>query len=219
MVGVVSWSIANMHDAWWELLEKDAGVVLLEGMSTIPQELRDRVEVSPPSPIRHGSAMAQSPAIHAVDVVRKRSAVNEQLPADPPQGELRGHPLGQTDRCETAALVLRTTMRGTHRRHLLRAWHGRLLADTDAMYQGCGASYPFDPHVLEVDHINPWSQGGTDASESLTLLCPPGNRENRDLYTLFGLHAVNLMAGNMKNEANLRVARASRQRTGRRRRL
>ena len=47
MVGVVSWSIANMHDAWWELLEKDAGVVLLEGMSTIPQELRDRVEVSP----------------------------------------------------------------------------------------------------------------------------------------------------------------------------
>ena len=91
--------------------------------------------------------------------------------------------------------------------------------DTDAMYQGCGTNYPFDPHVLEVDHINPWSQGGTDASESLTLLCPPGNRENRDLYTLFGLHAVNLMAGNMKNEANLRVARASGQRTGRRRRL
>ena len=55
MVGVVSWSIANMHDAWWELLEKDAGVVLLEGMSTMPQELRDRVEVSPRPPY----AMAQ----------------------------------------------------------------------------------------------------------------------------------------------------------------
>ena len=164
--------------------------------------------------------MAQSPAIHAVDVVRKRSAVNEQLPADPnPKVNYVVTPLSQTDTGETAALVLRTTMRGAHRRHPLWAWYGCLLADTGARYQGCGASYPFDPHVLEVDHINPWSQGGTDASESLTLLCPPGSRENRDLYTLFGLHAVNLMAGNMKNGANLRVARASGQRTGRRRRL
>ena len=73
--------------------------------------------------------------------------------------------------------------------------------------------------VVAYLYINPWSQGGTDASESLTLLCPPGNRENHNLYTLFGLHAVNLMAGNMKNQANLRVARASGQRIGRRRRL
>ena len=80
MVGVVSWSIANMHDAWWELLEKDAGVVLLEGMSTIPQELRTGLKCPPIPPY----AMAQSPAIHALDLVCKRSEVNEQLPADPP---------------------------------------------------------------------------------------------------------------------------------------
>ena len=55
MVGVVSWNIAKIHDPWWKLLGRDAGVALLEETSTIPQELRDRVEVSPHPPY----AMAQ----------------------------------------------------------------------------------------------------------------------------------------------------------------
>ena len=65
--------------------------------------------------------------------------------------------------------------------------------------------------------FNPRSQGGTDAYENLTLLCPPCNKEKRDRYTLVGLQQVNRAAGWMKNEGNLRMGRAA-GRTGRRRR-
>ena len=68
--------------------------------------------------------------------------------------------------------------------------------------------------MLEVDHINPRSQDGTDAYENLTLLCPPCNKEERDRYTLIGLQQVNRASGWMKNENNLRIGRA----TGRTRR-
>ena len=62
--------------------------------------------------------------------------------------------------------------------------------------------------MLEVDHINPRSQGGTDSYENLTLLCPPCNREKRDRYTLVGLQQANRVGGWMKNEANLLMGRA-----------
>ena len=68
--------------------------------------------------------------------------------------------------------------------------------------------------MLEVDHIKPRSQGGTDAYEHLTLLCPPCNEEERDRYTLIGLQQVNRASGWVKNENNLRMGRA----TGRARR-
>ena len=71
--------------------------------------------------------------------------------------------------------------------------------------------------MLEVDHINPRSQGGTDTDENLTLLCPPCNKEKRDRFTLLGLQDVNRKNGYMKNEGTLRVVRASRRRTRRRR--
>ena len=70
---------------------------------------------------------------------------------------------------------------------------------------------------MEVDHINPRSQGGTDAYENLTLLCPPCNREKRDRFTLLGLQDANRKNGYMKNQGSLRVVRASRRRTRRRR--
>ena len=83
-----------------------------------------------------------------------------------------------------------------------RTHHGQLLADMGAFCKGCGADYTFDPRVPEVDHINPRSQGGIDAYENLTLLCPPcNNRRN----------------GYMRNENNLRLGR-SRGRTSRRKR-
>ena len=97
-----------------------------------------------------------------------------------------------------------------------RSHHGKLLTDIGAFCQGCGADYQFDPRVLEVDHINPRSQGGTDAYDNLTLLCPPCNKEKRDRYTLIGLQQANRAAGYMKHEANLRMGRAA-GRTGRRR--
>ena len=84
--------------------------------------------------------------------------------------------------------------------------------------QGCGADYTFDTRVLEVDHINPRSQGGTDGYENLTLLCPPCNKEKRDRYTLIGLQQANRIGGWMKNEDNLKVGRAAGRSRARRRR-
>ena len=127
-------------------------------------------------------------------------------------------PPKRTDNGETATLVLRTPM-GRAAQRLLppRTHHGRLLSDIGAFCQGCGADYAFDSRVLEVDHINPRSQGGTDAYDNLTLLCPPCNKEKRDRYTLIGLQQVNRANGWMKNEGNLRMGRAA-GRTSKRRR-
>ena len=98
-----------------------------------------------------------------------------------------------------------------------RSQHGTLLEDTGPYCQGCGADYNFDPRVLEVDHINPRSQGGTDALSNLTLLCPPCNKEKRDWLTLLGLQEVNRRNGWMKNEAYLKVhKKPPRRRRGRR---
>ncbi len=114
-------------------------------------------------------------------------------------------------------MTLRTPTGRAQRLPPPRTHHGRLLADIGAFCQGCGADYTFDTRVLEVDHINPRSQGGTDAYENLTLLCPPCNKEKRDRYTLIGLQQVNRANGWMKNENNLRMGRAA-GRTSRRRR-
>ena len=71
--------------------------------------------------------------------------------------------------------------------------------------------------MLEVDHIRPSSDGGSNAYDNLTLLCPPCNKEKRDYYTLTYLQDYNRKNGYMKNENVLRMGRASR-RTKRRRR-
>ena len=129
-------------------------------------------------------------------------------------------PPKRTDDGEPATLVLSTPMgRARERRQPApRSQHGKLLTDIGPFCQGCGADYNFDPRVLEVDHINPRSQGGTDAYENLTLLCPPCNKEKRDRYTLIGLQQANRDAGWMKNEANLRMGRAKGKSRPRRRR-
>ena len=114
----------------------------------------------------------------------------------------------RTDQGEMAALVLQTPIGKARRLPPPRTHHGRLLIDVGSFCQGCGADYSFDPRVLEVDHINPRSSGGTDAYENLTLLCPPCNKEKRDRFTLVGLQQENRKHGYMKNEANLRVGRA-----------
>ena len=126
-------------------------------------------------------------------------------------------PPQRTDGGDTATLTLRTPSGRAMRYPVPRTQHGKLLTDIGAFCQGCGMDYTFDPRVLEVDHINPRSQGGTDAYENLTLLCPPCNKEKRDRYTLIGLQQANRGAGHMKNENNLRMGRAQ-GRTSRRRR-
>ena len=72
--------------------------------------------------------------------------------------------------------------------------------------------------MLEVDHVSPKSDGGTDAYENLTLLCPPCNKEKRDRITLSGLQDENRKNGYLlpENEGNIRRGRAVQ--TARRRR-
>ena len=128
-------------------------------------------------------------------------------------------PPQRTDSGETATLVLRTpTGSGGQRYPAPRTQHGRLLLDIGPFCQGCGADYNFDTRVLEVDHINPRSQGGTDAYDNLTLLCPPCNKEKRDRFTLIGLQDHNRASGYMRNESNLRMGRAAGRSSRRRRR-
>ena len=101
-----------------------------------------------------------------------------------------------------------------------REQHQRLLDDIGAYCQGCGANYAFDPRVLEVDHIRPKADGGSDAYDNLTLLCPPCNKVKRDRMTLTGLQQDNRKEGYLKpeNEPNLRHGNPNRRRTGGRRR-
>jgi site-specific DNA-methyltransferase (adenine-specific) len=153
----------------------------------------------------------------AYEQVIRRMQLNRQLLVNPRQEiTYATAPPRRTDGGETAALVLRMPT-GHGRYPPPRTQHSKLLTDIGPFCQGCGADYTFDPRVLEVDHINPRSQGGTDAYDNLTLLCPPCNKEKRDRYTLIGLQQANRNAGLMKNEANLRTSRAE-GRTRRRRR-
>ena len=129
-------------------------------------------------------------------------------------------PPERTDGRETAALPLATPSRGRGQSYPApRSQHAQLLADVGAFCQGCGQDYSFDPRVLEVDHRQPKADGGTDAYENLTLLCPPCNKEKRDRLTLTGLQEFNRKNGYLKegNEANIRHGRAGGQGARRRR--
>ena len=73
-----------------------------------------------------------------------------------------------------------------------KAW---LLDKLGPVCQGCCRDYSFAPRALEVDHVLPRADGGSDARENLTLLCPPCNRVKRDHLTLSGLRARNRQDG------------------------
>ena len=127
-------------------------------------------------------------------------------------------PPTRTDDGEAATLPLRTPtgQRSQHPRP--RTQHPKLLADIGAFCQGCGRDYRFDPRVLEVDHIRPKSDGGNDAYDNLTLLCPPCNKEKRDWYTLTYLQERNRQNGHLlpENENYIRHGRAKQPRRRRR---
>ena len=127
-------------------------------------------------------------------------------------------PPTRTDDGEPATLALRTPTGRPQRYPPPRTHHSKLIADLGAFCQGCGADYQFDNRVLEVDHINPRSQRGTDAYDNLTLLCPPCNKEKRDRYTLIGLQDFNRKQGYMKDSSKIWTGRASGARGRRRRR-
>ena len=154
----------------------------------------------------------------AIEVVRQRMEDNRQLLGDIPVIRYKTTPPKRTDNAEPAVLELQTP-RSRQRYPRPRSQHGRLITDIGAYCQGCGRDYGFDPRVLEVDHIRPKADGGSDAYDNLTLLCPPCNREKRDRYTLSYLQDINRRDGHLEpeNERNIRHGRAPRARRRRRR--
>ena len=120
----------------------------------------------------------------------------------------------RTDRGEDAVIPFETPAGRGQRYPSPRSLHGRLLVDIGAFCQGCGRDYNFDSRVLEVDHIMPKSDGGTDHYDNLTLLCPPCNKEKRDRMTLSGLQDFNKREGYLtqENERNISRGRVTRQR-------
>lgn len=127
----------------------------------------------------------------------------------------------RTDLGQPAAPALATpTGRVSKRYPPPRTQHDNLLIELGAYCQGCGHNYSFDPRVLEVDHVLPKTDGGTDAYANLTLLCPPCNKEKRDRLTLSGLQDQNRRNGYLKpeNEANISRGRISKKRRKTRRR-
>ena len=127
-------------------------------------------------------------------------------------------PPTRTDDEEPTTPALRTPTGRAVRYPRPRTRHATLLADLGPFCQGCGRNYGGDTRVLEVDHVSPKSDGGTDAYENLTLLCPPCNKEKRDRITLSGLQDENRKNGYLlsENEKNIRRGRAVQ--TARRRR-
>ncbi len=127
----------------------------------------------------------------------------------------------RTDHGQPATLHLKTPTGRVSKRHPPpRSQHDRLLTDLGTYCQGCGHNYSFDPRVLEVDHVLPKADGGTDAYDNLTLLCPPCNKEKRDRLTLSGLQVQNRQNGYLKpdNEGNISRGRASKKKRKIRRR-
>ncbi|MDE0022099.1 MAG: DNA methyltransferase [Candidatus Poribacteria bacterium] len=112
---------------------------------------------------------------------------------------------------ETAAYIQTPTGRKRPRHPSPRSQHGKLLEQFGAFCQGCGRDYRFDPRVLEVDHIRPKSDGGSDAYDNLTLLCPPCNRVKMDRMTLTGLQIQNRRDGHLlrENDPNLKLGRGA----------
>ena len=147
----------------------------------------------------------------AHEVVLKRMEDNRQLLTEPnPQIHYITTLPIRTDDGEEAVLYLQTPTARARRHPPPRSQHGKLLIDIGPFCQGCGRNYGFDPRVLEVDHIRPRSDGGSDAYDNLTLLCPPCNKEKRDRMTLTGLQDYNRKNSHLttENEGNIRHGRA-----------
>ncbi len=119
-------------------------------------------------------------------------------------------PPARTDGGDEAVADIQTPTGRKRARHPRpRLQHGKLLEQFGGFCQGCGRDYRFDPRVLEVDHIRPKSDGGSDAYDNLTLLCPPCNRVKMDRMTLTGLQSQNRRDGHLlpENEKNLKLGR------------
>ena len=69
-----------------------------------------------------------------------------------------------------------------------------LVADLGLQCQGCSRTFDH-PDFLEVDHVTPRSDGGTNDIGNRTLLCGPCNRRKGNRLTLSGLRRENKHRG------------------------
>ena len=72
---------------------------------------------------------------------------------------------------------------------------------------GCGRE--LEPPFMEIDHINPRSQGGANDITNRILLCSPCNRRKSDGYTLVGLTRANNREGWTHDTNQAKLARDS----------
>ncbi len=73
-----------------------------------------------------------------------------------------------------------------------------LLEKYGSLCQGCGIA--LDARYLELDHMMPLSDGGTDDVENRILLCRTCNRTKSNLHTISWLRNENKRRGRMKDE-------------------
>ena len=156
----------------------------------------------------------------AFQVVQNRLA-KEHLAADTASGRtaaalggylvfttitLRTEPFRRTDNGENAP-GFETPILTAARKREPTPWRRKteLINDLGAICQGCARDYSFDPRVLEVDHREPRSDGGSDRIENLTLLCPPCNKTKLDRMTLGRLQETNQETGHWVSENSTKV--------------
>ena len=85
-----------------------------------------------------------------------------------------------------------------------RYYKPNLVSELGNHCQGCGRYYD-DDRVLEVDHIQPRREGGSDDYDNLTLLCPPCNRAKGFRLTLEQLQSENRESGHLPKEREVNI--------------
>ena len=103
----------------------------------------------------------------------------------------RLHPNGRTTR-DTAAPYLEPVYTSRDRSVFTHEeMHAILIKHFGTLCWGCdfdGSIYEDrGPRYLELDHVDPRSQGGSDHLDNRSLLCGPCNREKSDTQTLIQL--------------------------------
>ena len=131
----------------------------------------------------------------ALDITRQRMEDNRQLLTDIPTIYYADTPPTRTDAGETAAPDLKLQMQSAQRPSMSRAeMREQLLAEFGPVCRGCDHAFHHDRY-LELDHIVPRSEGGSNDIDNRTLLCGPCNRLKSNTYTLTGLRKQNKRLG------------------------
>ena len=86
---------------------------------------------------------------------------------------------------------------GIHTKITRQDMYRYLIEMNGVICQGCDREFD-DERYLQLDHITPRADGGTDHISNRTLLCGPCNQAKGSTYTLSGLRKLNKKKGWMK---------------------